>query len=339
MGFVEQVLAVARNTLLESVRQPVALVVVLIGTLLVIMSNPFAAYTMDDDNRMFVDIGLSTVFMSGAILSALLATSVLSREIENKTVLTVVSKSVPRFAFLLGKYLGVAGALTVCTAFLGVAFALVEMHGVLQTAATPMHWPVISLGLMAVLGALGAGIWCNYFYGMAFPAVFLVLGVPLLGIAYGLALMFGPDFAAQAPAKEFEGELWKAILLVLAGVLAMASVAVAASTRFGQVLTVATTLGMLLLGLLSDWIIGREVAELERLAQAGSVAVNSASLWCWKAAYAAVPNFQVFWTVDALNQGKSIPGSYIGWALAYGALVTTAALGVGTALFQRREVG
>ena len=75
MGTIEQLLAITRNTFFESIRQPVLLVVLVICTVLVVLSNPFSAYTLQDDTKMFVDIGLSTIFMGTAILSALVGIS------------------------------------------------------------------------------------------------------------------------------------------------------------------------------------------------------------------------------------------------------------------------
>ena len=72
------------------------------ATILVVMSNPFSAWTMQDDQRMFVDIGLSTVFLATAVLASFIATNVITREIDNGTVLTVVSKPVPRPIFASG---------------------------------------------------------------------------------------------------------------------------------------------------------------------------------------------------------------------------------------------
>ena len=48
MATLEQLLAIARNTLFESIRQPVLLVVLLACGILVVLSNPFSAYTLTD---------------------------------------------------------------------------------------------------------------------------------------------------------------------------------------------------------------------------------------------------------------------------------------------------
>ena len=45
----------------------------------------------------------------------------------------------------------------------------------------------------------------------------------------------------------------------------LTSIALAASTRLGQVLTLVTTVGFFLLGLLSDWLIARRISRIEEI--------------------------------------------------------------------------
>ena len=155
MSFFEQLLAIARNTFLESIRQPIVLIVC-VGMFFVFgLAAP----------RMFVDIGLSTVFLATTVLAAFIATNVLAREIENRTVLTVISKPVPRPVFVVGKFLGVSVAMLVALLYLGLVFMLVEVHGTLQTARDPLHIPVIVFGTGAMLVSIAVGAWMNFFYG------------------------------------------------------------------------------------------------------------------------------------------------------------------------------
>jgi len=344
IGFFEQVLAIIRNTFLECVRQPVCLVIVAAATLLVLISNPLSAFTMMDDQRMFVDIGLSTVFMSGAILAAFLATAVVHQEVQSRTLLLVVSKPVPRWTFVLGKFLGVTLALLSATALPALFFLLVEVHGVMQTAATPFHLPALLFGSLALLLTVAISTWCNFFYGSSFPAVVCIVGVPLMALAYVGALFFDPSWKACSPSKEFRPELLIALLLMGTSLTVLAAIAVAASTRLGQILTIGVTLGLLLLGLLSDWLFARNIARLEEVlavrqaAEQGVLDADRVLLWLHEAAYAIVPNFQVFWVVDAINQEAGVPTEYLWRVLAYGATLTVAAIAIATALFQRREV-
>ncbi|MSR28194.1 MAG: hypothetical protein EXS03_01285 [Phycisphaerales bacterium] len=345
MVFLEQFIAIAGHTFLECVRQPITLIVVVAATLLVFLSNQFAAFTMSDDQRMFVDLGLSTIFMAGALLAAFLATSVIDREIHNRTVLTVVSKPVARATFIVGKYGGVLLALLAAIALPAMAFFLVEVHGVMQTAATPVGWPCVIFGVAATAITIGAATWCNFFYGRSFGAVAIMLGGPLLLIAYALSLLFDPQWNLIEISKEFRLELWAAVLLMAMALAVLTAIAIGVSTRFGQVTTIGITLGALILGLLSDWIIGRKVHDLEQSAAVREAAGTAATLsdqvllTAAEAAYSVVPNFQVFWVIDAVNQGQSIPLEYTVRVLGYGALMVTAALALAIALFQRREVG
>lgn len=342
MSLFEQLLAIARNTFLESIRQPVVLVVCVAATILVVLSNPFSAWTMQEDQRMFVDIGLSTVFLATAVLAAFIATNVLSREIENRTVLTVVSKPVPRPVFIVGKFLGVSLSMVIALVFLGLVFALVEIHGTLQTVRDPLHMPVILFGGGALIAAIAGGSWMNYFYGRSFSAWALSLGVPFLGLAYLLSLFFDAEWNSVPLAKQFEPEVWKALFLMALATLVLNAVAIAASTRLGQVLTLTAVVGVFVLGLLSDWMLGRPLTDTSAaIAAAGADASIGLQLKLafFSTCRAALPNFQAFWLSDALTQKKAIPADYIAYTVPYTLAVVAALLSLATMLFQRREVG
>lgn len=353
MSLIEQLFAIIRNTFQESIRQPVLLVVAIAGTLFIVLSNPFATFTLESDQAMFIDIGLSSVFLAGVIGSAFVATNVLTREIENRTVLTVVSKPVPRPLFVIGKFLGVAISILVLMIYLILTFLLVEIHGSLETAASKYHMPVIIFGVSGLVLAIGAGVWCNYFYGWAFGATTLVILVPTTALVYLLCLVFDRNWQTQSIATEFNGQLWIACSMLFMAILVLCAIAIAASTRLGQVLTLVVTCGFFVLGLLSDWLFGRTAT---RLAENGSITevdpttgvetttlaldgIQKLEYWGFSLAHAIVPNFQVFWLTDAVNQGSAIPAAYIGETLLYGGLLVAAALSIAVILFQRREVG
>lgn len=339
-----QLLAIARNTFFESIRQPIVLVLLVVATLLVVLSIPFSAFTMQDDQRMFLDIGLSTVFVMGTLLAAFIATNVVNREIENGTALTVISKPVGRVPFVLGKYMGVSCAILLAMAYLSLVFVLVERHGTMQTVRTPYHLPVLLFGLGTLIVAVATGAWCNYFYGKVFGSTVLLAAVPMLAIGYVLSLFFKPDFSGDVFMRALRVDIWTAILAMTMAILIITAVAVAASTRLGQVMTVAVTLGVFMLGMLSDWLFGRPADRLEKefdLAgnSIGFFAPDHLLFLLCKGLYAVVPNFQFFWLSDALTQQRPIPASYILTLLPYGALQIVVVMSLAVILFQRREVG
>jgi len=261
----EQTLAIVRNTFFESIRQPIVLVVLVIATIFLVLSNPLAAFTMEDDQRMMIDIGMATVFLCGALLAAFVATGVLTREIENKTALTVISKPVSRPLFVIGKFLGVAGALILSTLYMSFVFLLVELHTVLETVRDPIHVPVIAFGVGAAVIGLAASIWCNYFYGKVFASTAICIMTPLVALAYFFSLLFNYKFEPQPIGTDFKPDLWLGLFSLMIAILVLTAIAIAASARLGQVMTLCATLGVFLLGLLSDWIIGRPIKNLEGL--------------------------------------------------------------------------
>jgi len=256
---IEQFLAIARNTFFESIRQPVVVVLLGIATLMLIVANLTSTFTMSDDQKMLIDIGMATVFVFGALLAAFIASNVLTREIENRTVLTVVSKPVGRPLFVIGKFVGVAMAIIVASLYMCFVFMLVERHGVLQTVRDPNHWPVILFGFAAALIALGVSVWCNYFYGRVFSSTLVCTITPLAGLAYVLSLPFEHDFKAASLADEFDSNLWTALIALIVANLVLTALAVAVSTRLSQIMTVVTTFIVFLLGMLSDWLFGKSM--------------------------------------------------------------------------------
>lgn len=256
---------IARNAFIESIRQPIYLIVVLGVGIIQLFNVWSAAYSMahsdtsevSGDDKVMLDIGLSTVFVAGVLLSALTATSVISKEIEAKTVLTVVSKPVSRAAVVLGKYLGVSAALVIATICM-VSFLLLGIrHGVMSTAADTLNVPVITLALTAVGIAVFVGAVCNFLYGWSFSQVTVVLLTPALVIAYIAALLFDEHWALQSIGKEFKPQIMMACTAMLMAILVLTAIAVAASTRLGQVMTIAACAGVFVFGLLSNHLIGR----------------------------------------------------------------------------------
>ncbi len=271
---INQTLAIARNAFFESIRQPILLVLVLAAMLLLILSNPLSAFTMEDDQKMLLDIGLATVFMAGMLLAAFVAANVLGREIHNRTALTVVSKPVSRPSFVVGKFLGVTAAITLATLAMALVFALVEQQAVLQTVRDPIHVPVIVLGVAAIVLGTTAAVWCNYFYGFVFSSTWICATTPLLAVAYLVTLNFGPNFTPLPMAHAFKPDLWKALLSILVAITVLASIAVAASTRLGQLQTLVVTFLIFFAGMMSDAWFGQprdriEMAWLDRATAEG----------------------------------------------------------------------
>lgn len=271
-------LAIARNTLVESLRQPVILLITLICGLAIVMTTASTGFSLGldetgeitGDNKMLLDLGLATVFVCGTLLAAFVATNALSREIENKTVLTVVSKPIGRSTLILGKYLGVAAALVLATLTMLLFLLLMIRHGVLSTAADEPDAPVIIFGLGAVFFSIALAAWTNFFYGWHFSQVASLALLPATALAYALVLCLSKKWEWQSPAVDFKPQVTTACAFLILAMLVLSSIAVAASTRLGQVMTIVVCMGFFVASLMSNYFVGRHayrnapVGQVER---------------------------------------------------------------------------
>ena len=272
--------SIARNTFVEAVRQPVFLVVILLTGALQVLSTWGAAFSMgyttnaevSGDTKLLLDIGLATVFVGGTLLAAFVATAVLSREIENKTVLTVVSKPISRTSVILGKYLGTAFAMTLGIVIMLAFLLLAVRHGVMSRAADDLDIPVLSLGFGGVFVSVLIAGWCNYFYGWSFPQTASLLMAPIMVVAYLVVLNFDHEFRPQPIGADFKPEMTKAAFGVGLSMFVLTAVATAASSRLSQVMTIVVCAGVFMLGLLSNHFFGRHIYENQAFARVTAVA-------------------------------------------------------------------
>lgn len=264
-----QAVTIARNTFVESIRQPIFFVIVAIAGLLAVLNTWGTGFSMGNsssaevsgDDKLLFDVGLATVFVCGTLLAAFVATAVMSREIENKTVLTVVSKPISRPTLVLGKYLGVAAALTLAVVIMLTFLLLAIRHGVMSTAGHDLDGPVLVFGLSAVALAVCAAIWGNYFYGWYFSQTCMVVLLPAILLAYLLVLLVGKKWEIQPISHDFKPQITIACGALALAILVLTAVATAVSTRLGQVMTIVVCAGVFLMGLLSNHLFGRHAFQ------------------------------------------------------------------------------
>jgi len=274
------VFPIARNALKESIRQPVFFIVLLLAAFIQLLNTWVVGFTMGasnvpgevtGDDKMLLDVSMGGIFLLGIMLAAFIATAAISREIDNKTVLTVVSKPISRTSVILGKFLGIAVAMLIAIAIM-IAFLLFGIrHGILSTAADDPVWPVIlfsvgSIFLSILIGALG-----NYAYGWSFGQTAALVLLPLIWIGYGASLFLDEDWVVMDPSENFKPQIMLACACLGMALLVMTSVATAISTRFGQVITIAFCAGIFVIGLLSNYWFGRGIFENTRFGQVAVV--------------------------------------------------------------------
>ena len=191
-------LAIISNTFTETLRQPIYGVVIAVAAILLTFSPSLVMFTLDDDNQLLKDIGLSTLLVAGLFLAVFAAATVVTDEIENKTVLTVITKAVSRSTFIVGKFLGIAAAVILAQFLLSLILLMVIRHGVLEADSDQHDTVVITLasagaGLVFLIGLVG-----NYFYRWRFSSTAVLLGSIFASIIIGLLYFIDPYWNFQS---------------------------------------------------------------------------------------------------------------------------------------------
>lgn len=118
-----RIAAIAGNTLLELVRLKV-FYFLLIFALLIIGSSAFMVnFTFQEQFQVLKDVSLGAMSIFTWLLAVLSTAMLLPKDIEDRTLYTILAKPVPRFEYLLGKLLGVLILLLIATVVMGVMFA------------------------------------------------------------------------------------------------------------------------------------------------------------------------------------------------------------------------
>jgi ABC-type transport system involved in multi-copper enzyme maturation permease subunit len=120
---------IALNTFKEAVRDRILYLLLFFAALSIIVSRILALLTVGDRVKIIKDVGLASISLFGALMAILIGTGLVYKEIEKRTIFTLISKPMRRYEFLLGKFFGLVLTLFVMLLLMSVIFlALVFFH-------------------------------------------------------------------------------------------------------------------------------------------------------------------------------------------------------------------
>lgn len=103
-----RIFAVAMNTFRESVRDKVLYVLLFSGAVTIVGSKALGWVSIGEDTKIVIDISLAAVGLFGALIAIFVGTNLVYKEIDKRTIYTIISRPMWRYEFILGKYLGLA---------------------------------------------------------------------------------------------------------------------------------------------------------------------------------------------------------------------------------------
>ena len=111
---------IALNTFREAVRDRVlynlvAFAVLMCGTAILVGQISFGI-----EKLVVINLGLTAVSLFGVVISIFIGIGLVSKEIEKRTLYTLLSRPVRRWEFVVGKFVGLVGTLFVNTFFMAI---------------------------------------------------------------------------------------------------------------------------------------------------------------------------------------------------------------------------
>jgi ABC-type transport system involved in multi-copper enzyme maturation permease subunit len=121
---------IAVNVFKESVRDKVLYNLVIFAVLLIAVSFLLGQLTAGQDIKIIKDLGLAAISLFGLFIAVFIGIGLVSKEVERRSIYSLLSKPIRREEFIAGKYLGL-----VLTLFVNVAVMTLAYYAVLGSMA------------------------------------------------------------------------------------------------------------------------------------------------------------------------------------------------------------
>jgi ABC-type transport system involved in multi-copper enzyme maturation permease subunit len=112
---------IAINVFRESVRDKVLYNLVLFAVLLMASSYLIGQLTAGQDAKIIKDLGLSAISLFGLFIAVFIGIGLVSKEVERRSIYSLLAKPITRYQLVLGKYCGLTLTLAVNIAVMTIA--------------------------------------------------------------------------------------------------------------------------------------------------------------------------------------------------------------------------
>lgn len=102
------IVAIALNTFREAIRDRILYLILSFALLLIAVSHFVSLLTVGSELKIVKDLGLSAISFFGLLTAVFVGVSLVFKEIERRTVYTLLAQPVRRWQFICGKYAGLS---------------------------------------------------------------------------------------------------------------------------------------------------------------------------------------------------------------------------------------
>lgn len=164
------VFVIAKNTFKELIRDRILYSLIVFAVLLFGMSIVLGELSFSERIRISTNLGFMGIHISAVILAIFVGSTLVAKEIEKQTILTLLARPISRIEFLLGKFCGLGVVITLV--LVGLSILLMMVLGMVEQGWT-------YAGTIAL-----AGILLEALVLLSLTMLFGVLSKPFLAVTF-----------------------------------------------------------------------------------------------------------------------------------------------------------
>ncbi len=304
----------AKNTCIEALREPIYLILLLTSLIFISLFPFFSLFAFNEQIKLIIDSSMATTLLFSLIVAVLCASHTITREMENGTVLLLLSKPVHKWSFILAKIVGISASVSIFTLLCNSA-TLTTMY--ILKRAYHQNYPIFLGFIFLLLVSLIYGGVRNYLHNES-PISNSIVALLILLPTYALIIHLTGNEIENLTFRN----VFAAFGLITFASLIMGAITVCFATRFNLIVNLMLSFIIFVLGLMSNYLFGSYIE----------------TNFFYSAIFAILPNWQYFWMADAISNNQIIPIGYVINAFIYTILYILFLASLAIILFQNKEV-
>ncbi len=324
---IRQFYTLAVLTAVESIRQPICLLLTTACVLLIGLTPVLLLHQFGEDGKLARDSGLALHFVFGIFIACYTASSCLAREMRTGTASAVLSKPVSREVFFVAKFAGIVVVIFMFSSCAAIATLLserVSMKFSMEPAVVGYVTDGLTGGMLLLapfVAFLLAGL-LNYYRKRPFESTAFGLLLAMLIVV----LLVSGFFERTGQFSPYDLRIHTGIIsmsaMVTLALVVISSIAITLSSRLNIVPTMIICSAVFLLGLMSDYLFGQKALDST----------------LFLVIFSLIPDWQNFWTLDVLKDGGAVPWRYVMHAAFYAVSYSAGIMLLGLLSFSRKEM-
>lgn len=174
-----RIFVMATNVFREVIRDRILYIIGFYALLMVVVMQLLPQIAASTEDKIFLDFGLAAMNILGLIVAVFVGTGLVSKEIEKRTVLSLIAKPISRAEFIIAKHVGLSSVLALLVTVMTVIYlALLQFQGITYSFGSILLAAVflfLQLSLITAF-ALALGVFTS-----SVLATLLTFGVFLMG--------------------------------------------------------------------------------------------------------------------------------------------------------------